>query len=597
MRAAVIVFLLLMLVAISWFAIREGAEPDPVDEGVRRAEGIPTQDAPRLEGAGEPAAGSAETIAASRPGEAPGIVELRGQLTVEDGGAATVEVTVDAPTTPEHAVAPDTFEVRPGAFALDVTRLVRALERQGGPAELRVRAHADGYVDPYLKVPLPAPKDLLAGSHEPDRIELHMRRPTWLGGVVLGPEGLPRSAAEVRLYAFGAEGPERSPVAHDRTDEDGRFRLACAQPGRHLLAAAYEDFDGPEGVMRKRLLPGSVILDVHHREDTLALALKLGSAHEVRGEVHLDGAAADHASVGWRLAAESSPLFFGTHERFGTVSLHYVDGKVHWGTYSVRTDAHGQFRVVGLSDLPYRFHVDDALRLHVHRMSQAKAAVLVRPPANDVRLELLTSSVVIRARFEGRPVPSRGKSVHLSDVGMHPELPDEVVWGSWFGELDAGGTCRILLTPHHTYFVRIHEPGYEPYWKDIEAPAAGKAITLDVDLVRAKPKPSLVVTLEGEGADEVETAGFGFHPIVDGEVKEWAHPVMSRDATDGRFVLEDLVPGPHRLVVRPGRAWYGRPTDWLEAETTVTLPPEGEARVTVQVARGGRLLLESSQVA
>ena len=50
------------------------------------------------------------------------------------------------------------------------------------------------------------------------------------------------------------------------------------------------------------------------------------------------------------------------------------------------------------------------------------------------------------------------------------------------------------------------------------------------------------------------------------------------------------------MHVIPGRGWYDVPTDWMRAIAAVEIPPTGEVEVRVPVTRGGRLLLEVSDL-
>ena len=50
------------------------------------------------------------------------------------------------------------------------------------------------------------------------------------------------------------------------------------------------------------------------------------------------------------------------------------------------------------------------------------------------------------------------------------------------------------------------------------------------------------------------------------------------------------------MHVWPGRGWHDVPSDWLEAIVEVEIPEAGEVEVRIAVARGGRLLLDVTDV-
>lgn len=590
---------LLVLAAVAYVAWPRGNE-DPVPDGVRDALEAHAE-APRLEGRGLPSPAEAGPTAtrdddpADRTAPA-GPILLRGNVRVEEGATAG-GIELSAAIERIEGTAVDAFgrartEIDgPGPFALEITDLVRELREVDARPGIVLTARARGCVDAHATLALPPVEQLLTGRTRLDPVTLVLRRAAYVEGLVLDESRQPRAKANVSLHPIGSDGPEAKPVAVALSDAEGRFRLAAAGSGRHLLVATWQDNDRPGGEMRARPLPASVLVDLEVGRRIDGLVLELGASHRVRGIVRIDGRPRHHAVVGWRPAGDARRLRARSGSAYGRAPLLYVDGAVHWGEYDVRTSDNGRFLILGLSAVPYRLHVDSAPGLHVHRMSKAPVALEVIPPADRVELDLQGARLVMRVRVDGEPAQLE-EEIHLCGIGMHPDLPDGVVWGSYFGEADANGVCRIGLTPRHRYVVCVEESDYEPYWHEFEAPAAGEELVLVVDLVPARPKPRLVVTLDGEGAEAVEKASFGFRPVTEDPLSDSAYPVRSVRTEDGRYVLMDLIPGRYRMHVRPGRNWYDVPTDWLEAETEIVIPPEGETRVSVTIEQGGRLQLE-----
>ena len=58
---------------------------------------------------------------------------------------------------------------------------------------------------------------------------------------------------------------------------------------------------------------------------------------------------------------------------------------------------------------------------------------------------------------------------------------------------------------------------------------------------------------------------------------------------ENRFSVSGLTLGRYRIIVRPGGAWLGGDSHWLEATTEVDVPADGNAAGSVEVRRGGRL--------
>lgn len=484
----------------------------------------------------------------------------------------------------------------PGPFRLDVTDIVRQILDRGPRPEIVLKVFSPGHVGVRVHVALPLPEDLLAGRAHLDPVTLVLRPVATVSGHVFGPDGHPRWGATVLLYPMTPEGPEPNPVAEWVSDKEGAFTLAAAWTGRHLLVASWHDCVVETEETTERPLPASVVVDLEVGRDLGDLELRLRASQVIRGTVRVNGKAVRFATVDWRPAGNAYPLRDRWDDRFGTdPDLYLLDGCVHWGRDPVSTDHQGRFEILGPSAITYRIHVDDVVGAHLHHMSKEKAEVEVTPPAGDLVFDLRLGKLVLLVRFDGQPVLLEDQ-VHLTDRGMHPELGDDVCWGTWFGETDATGRIEVGLTPAHRYGVVVQEPGYEQWWKEFDAPLAGETLTLDIDLVRERPKPRVVVVLEGEGVETLKKASFGFYsPDVD-PMSRTPWPLRSAKPEDRRYVLEGLIAGPYRLHVRPGRDWFDVPGDWLETEVDVEIPASGEVEVTVPVKRGGRLLIEATDV-
>ena len=588
---------LLLLVATGVLLLTRGDEETGTGDTVTRNADEAAAAPARLEGRPDEAPSApAETPVTSESSEVAAVrVEIRGAVRIADPDAS-VQIWAWRPTSRlESLDHPGTATRRegPGAYRLDVTDLVQFMQERGQQAEITVRPLADGYVGTRVQVALPALDDLLAGRATIDPVDLVLERAALVSGHVVGEGGEPVDGAEVALFLLTPDGPEPEAVADWASDAEGRFNLAVARSGRYLLTASWLALD-ETGRMTARPLPASTVVDLVVGETREDIELRLRTSYAIRGTVRVDDRPAAGARVDWHLGGDARPLRDRGDSRFGYSWLWYVDGSVHWARDPVKTDARGGFEILGASTAPYRVFVDSVAGAHLHRMSKEKAEVAVTPPA-EVTLSLTLARLVLHLPRDGRPgVPEGG--VRLSATGMHPELPDEVCWNTSVHEWDAGGRIEVGVTPGHTYVVVVEEPGYEPWWKQLEAPSAGETIRLTAELERERTKPRLVAVLEGEGAEDLALVTFGFYePDVDPRSRTpW--PIRAATPVEGRFLVEDLIPGPHRVHVRPGRGWYDVPGDWLEAVFEVDIPATGEVEVTVPLARGGRLLIEVTDV-
>lgn len=523
-------------------------------------------------------------------------VVLRGTIRVAD---PAVTVTVHAWIRTARFESVDhpglgTKRVGPGSFELDVTELIEFLRVRKRRPELFVRPMAPGHVGVRMQLPLPPSDELLRGNAAIEPVDLVLAPAATVFGRVYGPDDRPLASADVALFPLTPNGPETEAVADGASDEGGRFSLAARHAGRHLLVASWLALDGND--LAQRPLPASVVVDLTVGEESKEIDLHLRPSLTVRGRVRVDGKPVDRATVDWRLAGDATPLRDSFDSHFQSDAwLWYQDGTVHWARDPVETDAQGHFEILGASGVPYHLFVEGVPGAHIHQMAKEKAEVEVTPPAATVRLDLHLARLVLHARLDGKPLQLLDK-VHVADVGMHPDLPDEVCWGNHFAEADVDGRLEVGLTPGHTYVVDLREPGYETWWKNLVAPAAGETLTLVAELERERPKPRLVVVLEGEGASELALATFGFYESDVDPATRSPYPIRAVTPQDGRFVVEDLVPGPHVMHVIPGRGWYDVPTDWMRAIAAVEIPQTGEVEVRVPVTRGGRLLLEVSDL-
>jgi len=578
------------VVVAALLLLGRGAEDDSRTDAVSGEGTTEPAEAARLAGRSAPEVVPAESApdeaAEAAAEDASARVELCGEVVIEDTEAA-----VEIRAFPSSSVVVVGGRTGPGPFRLDVTALVRSLDLPGDRPEIVITAEAPGHVGPTVHVALPSPEDLLAGRATLDAVTLVLERAAVVYGQVVGSDGAPIHGAGVALFRLTAGEPEEEAVSCSLSGAEGVFSLATARTGRYLLVASHRVTDLDTGAVTERLLPASLVVDLVVGQSVEGLLLRLAASFAIRGRVQVDGKPAEGARVSWRLAGEArvlrDPSFLGTGS-----TLRYLEGTVHWSGDPVTTDAHGRFEILGASAVPYRVGVDEVVGAHLHRMSKEGHEVEVTPPTADVVLDLRLARLVLLVRADGKPARLE-EPVQVADYGMHPEYGDEIWWGTWQGETDEEGRLEVHLTPGGRYAVDLDEPGFEPWWKELVAPAAGETLTLTADLVPERPRPRLVVTLEGDGAERIGRAAFGFYePDVD-PLSRTPWPLRSAENVDGRYVLEDLVPGRFRLHVRPGREWFGLPAGWLEAVVDVEIPAAGEAEVAVPVRTGGRLLIEA----
>ncbi len=462
-----------------------------------------------------------------------------------------------------------------GRFVLDVTEPATGLF---GYRQVTVYFGHAAYMD--VEVLLPA-RDLpssLTSDVLLDEIEIVVRPARTLRGRYLDTEGAGVQGTAL-LYPMVGARPQRAPVAQASIGKDGHFRLKYGAVGRYLVTV--DDFP-------VRLRPSSALVDLAMDKTPEPVVLRARPGESIAGRVLVEGEPNEEATVRW--GTTGHPLSTKTRRNsWVEQEMSYADGEVHRGWGDVETDEHGDFEIQGLSPRSYELIVSELHAGHIHREQRGPVSEVVRAPERNVVFDVRLARIEVRATLDGNPIAD--VEFRFTAKGMDPQHPEGLAWDSFDENTDEDGKILYLVSPEHRYDVALHDDRFRYSNRDIKAPAAGKTRVLEFALRRAPPKPRLVVTLAGEGAEEVTVAGFGFYPPEVDPRSQTPTPVRAEESVDGRFVLKDLRAGRFRLHVRPGRAWGDKPNEWQEVTVPVDIPRDGEAAIRVDVHKGGRLLL------
>ena len=244
---------------------------------------------------------------------------------------------------------------------MDVTKAcVYVTEHRVEPALWLRAAHRD-HATVVLRIPLPEPTHLLAGSAVLDPVEIELHPAGHVRGVVLDADGSPRPHARVAILGWHGDEIQPDPIDVTWADEKGAFALSSARSGRHLVAATWAEYDLARGVDAiARRAPACEFVDVVVGEVVSDLTLRLRRGYEIRGRVLQDGQARAGVSLSWSLTLESTRFhlyragsLFERDERYI-----FTDGQVHAAAGEFRTDDEGAFVIPGLSALACRLRVE-----------------------------------------------------------------------------------------------------------------------------------------------------------------------------------------------------------------------------------------------
>lgn len=473
-----------------------------------------------------------------------------------------------------------------GAFRVDLRPVIRGMVENEDEPELWLRIDHRGYVPIVLPVPIADPAEILFEARTLEPISLELQPARVIAGVVRLPSGGPCDGADVSVYPFPREAPEPSWIATDQTDAFGAFGVRLAEDGRYLVVATWGPAHGSRGG------PAHQVCEVARATPVTDLQLALGLVHAVRGTVHCEGRPLAKARITCRLAEDGISL---SSPQGG---LCWTGRSVQWTGTATDVDDAGRFEIHGLASLTHELRVEWAPGFHAHRRTTGSSVREVVPPRDGVEFDLRLARVDVRVTADG---PLDSLIVGMTDMGMAPEFgedADDVVWGTTWHELTEDGRASVLLSPGCKYMVTVEEERndtvvYETFYERFRAPVAGEVRVIQAHLDPVRPKPELVVTLEGEGAEELSLAGFAFWEPEVSVRSESPYPIRPRveRGPDGTYHLKELMPGPWRLHVRPGRGWHDPPGAWAESIQPTHVPEEGVARVVVQVRKGGRLHL------
>lgn len=424
-----------------------------------------------------------------------------------------------------------------------------------------------------------------AAGHGVLEATLLLRAGLALTGEVVGQDRVPVAEADVALFRMGKDGPEFErmlpvqPRARTRTDAAGRYRLRVAGPGRYLVVAAHE---GRRSAGLKVSLSAGAEVEIAPLvlETGVAIAGRLLYQGEPVGQAYVQASASDER--------DGLPLQVGSE----TVQWS-AEGLVSDG--AGRTDDAGAFSLVGLSRGGYALGVWHVTLSGIHAVSYVVTQHLggtIQAPAEDVVLEIAGAVLELRTTCGGESAGT---------VGLQVQMPiTTTVW-----ETDEHGVLRVLVPAGQEYRISVGDEAYQPAHWTVTSGAVGATVVHELALVRAAPKPSLLVTFEGPGAAALDRAWIELAPPPaepsDAPGAAPPPPVGLNPEAEkigpGVFRLNGLSAGRFTLIARPGTDFWENVGYQLEIRREIVLPPEGELELRLALRVGGRLQIAARDAA
>jgi protocatechuate 3,4-dioxygenase beta subunit len=358
-------------------------------------------------------------------------------------------------------------------------------------------------------------------------LELAVLRGATLRGRVSGESGAAIEDVLVEARRKGALGDALGALGSARSDAQGSFELLNVTPGTIELRASHEGYRAARSKLPAELLDGQVV-------DGLELVLDRGAS--IAGRVlFADGPPAAGADV--RVAPDLSQITG-------------MDGRsiARAGKATAQADAEGRFDVSGLTDVAYQVRASLEVEEGERAGEWFAMAKAVRPGSDPVVLELgalfaLAGQVVDR---DGQPIQSFRVRATLSGSGAMFGIGAEK--RSWGFEEEPEGRFQCTGLQAGAWELLVTSEGY------------AQSDTLDVELPRAVGAEALVIALEPSASIAGVVHDTAGRPIAGARVRQemglgqrmqlqQSGGVPSTySQVEGRFLLEELDPGPVQLV-------------------------------------------------
>jgi RNA polymerase sigma-70 factor (ECF subfamily) len=431
-------------------------------------------------------------------------------------------------------------------------------------SELAVDVDAPDFLPIALRVPVARQRKDGDGA---TTFPLHvvLVRAVLLAGSVVDEHGAPFVGAQVGAFAMDAQEPARLPVDRATTGADGAFRLRLPNRGRYAVVA-----------IAARTLPESAVTTGGAAE-LKPLTLRPGA--RVAGRVVLGTGDSAHGT-----AVEARPKG-PAGDLSSCMSLNdrqfaWIDGRAVLCPATAAADDDGRFVLAGLeSALQYRVGIERLQDPWIMQDAMEACGRDVRPPAEHVDIAVVAARMRIEVRGGGKDI---GKPALMITSTAPAGGGTTTALG-----LDAAGRRTVLLAPGATCHVILDAKGFDAWEHDVTAPAAGEELALTADLVPSKPRNVVVLTLKTPDGASIDRAAVKFLRHLALETSfAWGRTVR---AENGAFRVEGIEPGRYRVVVRPGGPWLGGDATWMECETEVEVPQDGDVAATIEVRRGARL--------
>ncbi len=379
--------------------------------------------------------------------------------------------------------------------------------------------------------PTPSLKQLRDGSYV-----MVMKKGLAITGTVLGKEGKPVKGAYV-LLGRDAEVDE---LPQTRTDEQGRYRLGCSQPGETVLTV-YAPGHAPE---QKTL---------NVAPDLAPVEFRLGPPHTIRGRVvDASGTPIAGANV---LPSQWHGLSF--HE------------------FKLKTDAEGRFR---WDNAP-----SDAVGVSVNKVGYAFVRDIQFTPTDAEQVVRLIRTPIVRGTVVDAQTgdPITGFTV-LQGKG---NPVDPINWDHSMQKVFGNGRYSVNYTDVASHYqVRIEADGYEPAVSRVFEPDKAEQVC---DFKLSKTSGATGTVRLPDGSPLSGATVLALPPKTTLFVRN-GKPLTGRirrtqTDRDGRFTLYPQEPR-FGLVVIHERGYAEVPAGQIAASRAITVQPWGRVEGTLRIA-------------
>jgi RNA polymerase sigma factor (sigma-70 family) len=434
-------------------------------------------------------------------------------------------------------------------------------------------------------------------------LDIHVFEAACVRGRVVDESG--RGVADGAVSAFAVAGGTATLLGETTVDGDGRFKLGVSPPGACCLVASQRR-SGPElknldatRATRPLLLPVVVELTADPMRESDLGELVLRSGVSIRGRVEwvthgpVAGAIVDAIPVRETAPPDGDdgkaiPRPF-TNSRL-TRPLVLPSGQLT--RVSTVTDDLGAFELSGLLPGPTRilvrclpdglFYPDGAFH---PKNWKGRPPEQVDAPANDVLLRVDGAIVQFEVKCAGKPIEGAEVFAGTGGSGWRAIGDGKEITGP------DGRLSSFLSAAVEGSYISNAE-GYRSARGTFTTPAAGERMLVPIELEPKKSMPALVVHLVDEQGVPITVAGIQLESLPDRTIRgeqEISVYGGERLAPDGRFVVNDVNPGDHRLRVAPGGRFAAGDGCYAELSRDVTIRQGAVETLELIAIAAGRL--------